>query len=122
VLRGFARALKPGGRAILDLHDRDALARRVEAVGGAMVGLTERGDDLMIYRVTFDAAAGRSETERIVVRDGQVRRLRFELRMPAASELRDWLLDAGFHTVELFDESGEPYGAGARRLIAVARA
>ena len=122
VLRRFARALKPGGRAIIDLHDRDALARRVEAVGGEMVGLAERGDDLMIYRVSFDPAAGRSETERIVVRDGQVRRARFSLRVLAASELRDWLLDAGFQAVELFDEHGKPYGTGAQRLIAVARA
>jgi SAM-dependent methyltransferase len=120
VLRGFAGALKPGGRAILELHDRDALARRVEA--GATVWVAERGDDLMIDRVTFDPAAGRSETERIVVRDGQVRRTRFSLRVLAASELRDWLLEAGFHAAELFDEYGKPYGAGARRLIAVARA
>lgn len=121
VLRGFARALKPGGRAVLDVRDRDGIASAIDAAGGTAVDVIERGDDLMIDRVTFDPATGRTATDRVIVRDGRVRRQHFELRVFTAPELRDWLLDAGFQAVDALDERGEPYGPGARRLVMLAR-
>lgn len=121
VLRGFARALKPGGRAVIDVKDRDGIARAVNAGGGEMVGVVERGDDLMVDRVRFDPATGRTATDRIIVRDGRTRRQHFELRVLTAAEMRDWLLDAGFRAVDVLDERGEPYGPGARRLVMLAR-
>ena len=64
--------------------------------------------------------AGRSRTERIVVRDGRVRRFRFSLATPSASVLRSWLQDAGFSRVEAYGARGEPLRVDIRRLVMVA--
>jgi SAM-dependent methyltransferase len=117
VLAGFRRALRPGGRLLLEQASREFLLANLPRHGGPAVILTERGDDLMIDKVTFDLAAGRSHTERIMVRDGRVRRTEFSLSQPTASQLVEWLHDAGFGEVETLDESGELFGPHSRRLV-----
>jgi hypothetical protein len=89
--------------------------------GGQLVWLAERGDDLMIDKVGFDPVGGRSHTERIVVRDGRVRRLHFTLAQPTPDGLARMLRDAGFSEVDALDETGAPYTVGARRLVMRAR-
>jgi hypothetical protein len=79
--------------------------------------LLERGDDLLVDRASFDPVAGRSHTDRFVVRGGRVRKLRFSLRLPTVPEAEEWLRAAGFAEVDAFDERGEPFGPDARRLI-----
>jgi hypothetical protein len=71
----------------------------------------------MIDRVTFDLGAGRSHTDRITVRGGRVSRTRFSLSQPTASQLADWLREAGFGAVETLDETGEPIRPQSRRLV-----
>jgi len=71
----------------------------------------------MIDRVTFDLGAGRSHTDRITVRAGRVSRTQFSLSQPTASQLTDWLHEAGFGTVEALDETGEPVRPQSRRLV-----
>jgi hypothetical protein len=82
----------------------------------------ERDGDFLIDRTTFDPVSGRASTERTIIRSGRTRRFRWSVRMFVASELRDWLLRAGFASVEFFDEGGEPMTASSRRMLAVARA
>jgi len=86
-----------------------------------MISFAERDDDFLLERVEFDPIAGRSRTERIVVRDGRVRRFRFSLAALPVSTLRDWLKDAGFNEVEAYGPSGEPLRFDSRRLVLVAR-
>jgi len=112
--------LRPGGTLAMDLHSRDDVLRRMPA-RGALVGLFERDDDLLIECVRFDPLAGRSRTERIVVRDGRVRRFRFSLQTLPASVLCNWLRDAGFSEVEAYGQHGEPLRFDSRRLVIVAR-
>lgn len=83
-LREFARVLRSGGRLAMDLHSRDDLIRRMPA-RGPLLSVGERDDNFLIERTRFDPLAGRSKTERIVVRDGRVRRFRFSLATPTAS-------------------------------------
>ena len=118
VLEGFRRALRPGGRLLLELASRDLLITSLPRHDAPAVWLAERDDDLMIDKVTLDTARGRSHTERIVVRGGRVRRQEFSLSQPSASELAEWLREAGFDQVELFDESGAAFGRTSRRLVA----
>ena len=120
VLEGFAAALRPGGRLLLEQVNRDLLVRRLPPAGEPSVFLTERGDDLMIDRVTFDAAAGFSHTERIVVRGGRVRRTGFSLQVLTAPDVAERLRQAGFRTVAVYGEDGERFRYDSRRLIVVA--
>lgn len=87
-----------------------------------MLAMRERGDDLLIDRTTFDVTRGRTSTERISVRDGRERRYWFSVRTFAFTELRDWLLDAGFAKVAGYGLEGEPLALASRRMIVVASA
>jgi ubiquinone/menaquinone biosynthesis C-methylase UbiE len=118
VLRELRRVLRSGGRAAVDQQNlprilanfqRQSFVRR-----GADVMLDEHGD--------FDEEAGVMDTTRTYVRDGQVREIRYRIRMFRPDELREWLLAAGFEQVELRGYEGEPFAPESRRVIAVARA
>ena len=116
VLREAARALRPGGAFAVELNQRDELVGRLlPAV------VTERDGDFLIDRGALDVLSGRFETERVVIRGGSVRRMHFSVRMLAFTELRDWLLEAGFREVHGYGPDGEPLTLESRRMVAVAR-
>ncbi len=115
VLTQVARALRPGGRFALELQHRDWI---VGAFQPAFV--VERDGDLLIDRNRFEPLTGRIVTERTILRDGRVRRVPFFVRLLAFTELRDWLLQAGFAAVDGFGEDGAPLSPASRRLVAVA--
>jgi SAM-dependent methyltransferase len=117
VLHEARKALRPAGRLVIDVHSRDEFQRH-----RLPVTMTERDGDLMVDRHSFDVLTGRIDTERFVVRGGKVRRFGFSVRAFTFTELRDWLLQAGFADVEAFDrETGETLSAESRRMIVVAR-
>lgn len=120
LLVAWRRALGPGGKLVMDLQNRQRLLALMAHTGGQATALRERGDDLLIDRTTFDMATARTETERIVVRDGQVRRYWFSVRTFAFTELRNWLLEAGFAEVAGYGGEGEPLSLGSRRMVVVA--
>ena len=116
VLREVCDALRPGGRLVLDVHNRDALMRVFQPDGAV-----ERGDDIMVDRRSFDVVTGRLESDRIVVRGGRTRRMHFSVRLFTFTELRDWLRSAGFSSVGGYDKvSGEPLTPETRRMLVVA--
>ena len=116
VLAEARRALKPGGRFVLELIHRDNLMRRF-----VPEGVVERDGNVMVDFRAVDVLTGRMETDRLVVRDGRSRRMHFSIRMFAFRELRDWLLQAGFVDVGGYDgESGEPLALDSRRMVVVA--
>ena len=116
VLRSAQRALRPGGRLLIENNNLAALlALWQRAV------VVERGDDLAIDRSVFDPVTGRATTERVLVRDGRTRRFTFSVRMFVAVELRQWLIDAGFSSIDSYDAEGEPLTAAGRRMITIAR-
>jgi SAM-dependent methyltransferase len=116
-LENFRRALRPGGKLLIEQHNRDAVVRRLAP---EFAGVSEQGDDLMVDRVTLDAITGRTETDRFIVRDGRVRKLHFSLRVPTFSEMREMLLAAGFSSVTGYGDDGGPLTGLSNRLIVLA--
>jgi ubiquinone/menaquinone biosynthesis C-methylase UbiE len=116
VLREMHRALRAGGRVAIENNNLPELLRRWQPAT-----VVERDDDLAVDRSRFDPTTGRATTERVIVRDGRVRRFEFSVRMFVAVELRDWLVDAGFSSVDFYDGEGEPLAADGRRMITIAR-
>jgi SAM-dependent methyltransferase len=114
VLASAFAALLPGGRLAIELHNRDVFLR-----GFLPVTAVERDRNLMLDRHRFDVLTGRSLDERFIVRDGRVRRAEFAIRFFTFTELRDWLLVAGFARVEGYDSSGGELTAESRRMIVV---
>ncbi len=120
VLASFARALRPGGKLLLDVHNAWRLARVLAATGGTAGAMFEREGNLMADRITYDEATRRSRTERFIVRDGGLRTVEFSLEQVPAPQLIGRLRRAGFATVRLFGDGGEEFEPEGRRLIAVA--
>lgn len=115
VLTEVAKVLKPGGRAAFELNNRDALVRAFLPTTTA-----QRGDDLMVDRRHFDAKTGRINTERVVLRGGEVRRTAYAVRLFAYTELSDWLYAAGFTEVHGYGDAGGQLALDSRRMIVTA--
>jgi SAM-dependent methyltransferase len=119
-LAEYRRVLRPGGRLLIEMHNRDEFVRRFTPAPFSIT--TWAGDDAQIDTTVFDCVEGRAETDRVIIRDGHVRRFHYSLRIPAISELRDWLVDAGFDEVRFCARDGSPPALDRRRLVVLATA
>lgn len=117
VLTEVARVLKPGGRVAFDLMNRDRLIREFQPDRV----VAERNGDLVVDRSRIDVLAGRVLTERVVLRAGGVRRIPFFTRLFTFTELRDWLLAAGFANVNGYGQDGAAFSLTSRRMIVTAQ-
>jgi SAM-dependent methyltransferase len=118
VLREFARVLGPGGRLLIEGMHHDGFVRGFVHAPAAVV--TERGDDVMIDRNTFDPVTGRLEAERTFRRGGQVRHSRHSVRLPTVPEFDTWLAEAGFAERRFSGRGGEPLRLDTWRMVATA--
>ena len=118
VLREYARALRPGGRLLIEMLNRDNIIRRHTAPPFAFV--TSVGDDQMIDQSWFDPITGRIETDRVMVRDGHVRRTHHFVRLLAITEWVAWLDEAGFVDPRFVGHDGEPVTIHTDRLVVLA--
>jgi 2-polyprenyl-3-methyl-5-hydroxy-6-metoxy-1,4-benzoquinol methylase len=94
VLRQFHDALRPGGRLVMETMN---IARLM--LNFRPQHWDERGDDFMLDKVELDLERARTNTERIIIRGGRVRRTHFVVRYFSFAELADWLRAAGFENV-----------------------
>lgn len=115
VLTGVHRALRPGGRFLVELNHKDGLLPN-----WVPSTVEQAGDRIMIDERVFDPATGRSNSRRTIIRDGAVRHSSFFVRMFSFTELRDWLLQAGFASVVGFAGDGSTLTAASRRMILIA--
>lgn len=116
VLAQAAAALRPGGRIAVEMNNYPSLMRRYQDVA-----VTERDGDLLIDQHRLDPLTGRSDNVWTFIRAGSLRRVAFSVRMFTFPELRDWLLAAGFATVDGYGEDGQLLTDVSRRLITVGR-
>lgn len=116
VLAAAAAALRPGGRFVLDLNNQAAIMNTFQHT----VALEQDGD-MLVDRNSFDPLTGRNSVERTMIIDGRANRLEYFVRLFPFTELRSWLLDAGFAAVDGYGEDGEPLNFKHRRMIVVAR-
>jgi SAM-dependent methyltransferase len=116
VLAEACRVLRPSGVFVIETLHRDWLLRnlRPEVV-------EERDSSYLIDRHELDLVTNRLNTRRTVIRGGTVRDVDFGIRLTSFSELRGWLVDAGFEAVEGFGPEGSPLSIESRRLIVRAR-
>ena len=116
VLTQVHGALRPGGRFLVELIHKDwLLPYWVPATA------TETDEGVLVDQREFDPRTGRASARRTIVRNGRLRRTSFFTRLFSFTELRDWLLDAGFAAVEGYAGDGTPLTTGVRRMILVAQ-
>lgn len=116
VLAEVRRCLLPGGRFLIELNHRDGLLpvwRPTDVVH-------RPGGGMMIDEREFDPLTGRGNTVRTIVRDGSTRQFTFFTRLFSFTELRSWLHDAGFNSVEVSARDGTTLTRAATRMVVVA--
>ncbi|WP_019545171.1 class I SAM-dependent methyltransferase [Streptomyces sulphureus] len=115
LLRRVRRSLRPGGRLLLEIRNRDAL------VGDFRPGrVVERDGDLLVDQCRLDLVTGRMNCIRFLLRDGELSRRPYSVRLYSASELRYWLGDAGFSHIDLHGDNGGPLSLESDKILAVA--
>jgi SAM-dependent methyltransferase len=115
VLAQVHRALRPGGRFLIELIHKDWVLPH-----WLPVTVTETDDGILIDQREFDPLTGRSNAQWTIIREGRMGRSSFFARLFSFTELRDWLLEAGFGTVEGYAGDGTALTIAARRMILVA--
>jgi SAM-dependent methyltransferase len=120
VLAEYRRMLRPGGRLLIEMHNRDEFIRRFTPAPFCQTAWV--GDDVMADTSEFDSVEGRIETDRVVVRDGQVRRSHHSVRLPTITELRGWLADVGFTDAVFTARNGQTPTIRRPRLVVIATA
>ncbi|HEX6470154.1 MAG TPA: class I SAM-dependent methyltransferase, partial [Streptosporangiaceae bacterium] len=115
VLAEVARVLRRGGRFAIETNNRDWVVRNFQPAS-----VVERDGDLMIDQRSLDPLTGRVVIDRTVVRGGLVRHTPYFVRMFTFTELRDWLVAAGFRTVAGHGEDGNPLAQESHRMITIA--
>ncbi|MBI3549509.1 MAG: class I SAM-dependent methyltransferase [Elusimicrobia bacterium] len=120
-LRSARRALKPGGRLVLDLLNRDWLVRHFKP----RFVQKERSGPLAkaVNRLAFDPMSGRLDNRRTLIgRDGRARETFLSFRVYALTEIRRLLDDAGLRLLSVRGGlNGSPYGMDSFRMVVVAR-
>jgi SAM-dependent methyltransferase len=117
VLQKIVRALKPNGKVVLDIQNRD---RFVEKMTPFIV--TEKDGNLMVDRITYDEASRRMYNRRIMIRDGMRRDKPFFIRLYNLDEITYSLQRAGMTITQAFgDWDGSPVTRDSNRLIILAQ-
>ena len=115
VVENVCRSLKPGGRFMLDLMGKEALARIFRSRDWRRVD----GTILLIEARVVDHWSA-VENEWTLVQDGAQHVRRFSHRLYSATELAGLLQDCGFGPVEAYGGlHGIPYDEKAERLVMV---
>jgi SAM-dependent methyltransferase len=123
MLANWRRSLRSGGRLVLDVYNLAEYHRALPSGSRPRTVIASQiGDDIMMFSTRYDLASGCVEGERLIIRDGKVGRARYSQRIPAYTELRDWLTHAGFSRVEGFARNGGPLTIESPGMIVIARA
>jgi SAM-dependent methyltransferase len=120
-LAGMRRALRPGGRLVLESA---TIAESLLVAGVKPQATHEFGGVRMTSTHRYRAEESRLETEYVFEdADGRVERARGAHHVHTSGEVVRLLSGAGFGDVRLLGADGaSPYALGSRRLIAVATA
>ena len=119
VAAGICRSLKPGGRFVLDLINRDYL------VGDLPTRVWWQGDGCVVLEeVDFNYFTSRLQVQRqIILEDGRQLEQEISIRAYSLHEIGKVLHHAGFRVLEVsggLDLRGRFYGNESRQLLVVA--
>jgi SAM-dependent methyltransferase len=119
VLDNVGRSLKPGGALLLDLRN----ARKGLAGGEALERTVSVPAGQLCMRVRFDRATRRALAEHELVRPDGIRiSSAFDVRIYSEAELARMIGKAGMRVVAVHGSlDGAPFGAGAERMVVIAR-
>jgi SAM-dependent methyltransferase len=113
-LRAIRRTLRPGGKFLLDLINRDWLIRNFQEYGWL-----ETGKGFVLERRHFDAARSRINSEWIHVGADDVERRNISLRVYSLHELTGLLERAGFRIGAAFGDRKNLMPTPEQRMLSI---
>jgi SAM-dependent methyltransferase len=113
--RAACRALRPGGRYLIDVPGAESIFVRFRERDWFTAGDTD-----VLEERSYAVGTGRMETDWIFVREGERTVQRSSIRIYTVRELSDLLAEAGFTSFSPLDDDLAPYAIGSRRLWMVA--
>jgi len=118
VLENVYRVLKPGGKFLIDVPNRDWVARNFEA--GREI--REVGPVTEINEFGFDSLAGRDHIRTTYLKDGLERYFEHSCRLFTYQELAGLLAQAGLQVVKAYGSfDGRPVALDNKQLIILCR-
>ena len=116
VLEGVTRALKPGGRFLIDVINRDWQVRQ-----DLQRRWFEAGDLFVLADPWLDPVEGRAGEVWRWLEGGQWQTLEFDVRIYTATELKALIEAAGLRWITVYGGwAGDEFGPQSRRIIALA--
>ncbi|HID89080.1 MAG TPA: class I SAM-dependent methyltransferase [Anaerolineales bacterium] len=116
VLEGVARAIKPGGRFLIDVINRDWQVRQ-----DLQRRWFEAGDLLVLEDPWLDPVEGRAGEVWRWLEGGRWQTLEFDVRIYTATELKALIEAAGLRWITVYGGwTGDEFGPQSRRIIALA--
>jgi SAM-dependent methyltransferase len=116
VLANMARALKPGGRLLFDIPNRDVVIK-----GLPSTDVIDKGGDLLINRCSVDSHSGRFMNRRIVIRDSIRKDKPFSIRLYNVAKMRQLLNWVGLVDHQFVEIDGRPLSSSSRQMVVIAR-
>lgn len=111
----ISHALRPGGKAFIDLKNRDHIAVEIQAPL-----IVEKGNDMMIDRIEFDPKTGTTTNHRTYLKDGVRYDTPFMMYHYHYNDLERLIENTGLDiTVAIGGWKHEPLDHKARRIIVV---
>jgi ubiquinone/menaquinone biosynthesis C-methylase UbiE len=115
-LKSVHRALKPGGRFLIDSHSAETIFPQFESRQWI-----EESDTTALLDNHFDVETGRVEMDWTFIRAGRRSRRHSSIRIYTLRELNELFREAGFEEVHSYGGlSGEPLELGAPRMLLLA--
>jgi len=115
VLSEAYRALKSGGKLLLDVNNREWVLKNFQRAS-----VIERDGNYLVDQRHYDVFSGRVYTQRLILFEGQPSQMRFFVREFSYHELAAWLWQVGFQHVNGYDWEGHPFSLQSQRMIVVA--
>jgi SAM-dependent methyltransferase len=108
ILANLARHLHPGGLFAIDVANRDFIVRNL-----AHTIVLERNDSFLVDYLNYNSSTSTISTRRAIIRNG-VRRISFDVRLFGYTDLKEWLIEAGFRDVWPMNEREDLFPSRVR--------
>jgi len=113
VMRRYARALRKGGRLLIDQINRESMLRHFAP---------SRRNGNVTTRARWDAGPQRANSDWVVERNGKREHNRMSIRLYTPAQMRRLFQQAGLVVEAMYgSRNGEPYKRSSKRLIVVGR-
>lgn len=113
-LRTIRRALRPGGKFVIDLINRDWLIKNFQPYGWM-----ERGNGYVLEHRHFDLVRSRINSDWAYIGDGGVERREVSIRVYSAHELVELLERSGFTVSALFGDRKNVMPTPEHRMLGI---